>query len=257
MQSYMGMVMVLSFIVNVLLLFAAGYISGDPPGIGRASLAAATDALYCGGCLVPGFSFLSSVPWRMIFLCLVCLVAFGISVGTLGKGAVFSLLHLALYGITVTLESGKLWTVLLGVALILLICRFAFRGSSGGGGTVPVELSYRDKRLQFTALRDTGNTLKDPVTGSPVLVVGAEIAGQLLGLTRQQLKEPAQTLVRLRVPGLRLVPFRTVGQSGGLMLALRLQDVRIGKWKGSSLVAFAPEGLSRESGFQGLSGGWA
>ena len=151
---------------------------------------------------------------------------------------------------------GKLWTVLLGLGVVLFICRFAFHGRFCGRTTVPVELCYRDKCLRFTALRDTGNTLKDPITGSPILVVGAEIATQLLGLTKQQLKAPADTVSNSGIPGLRLVPFHTVGQAGGLMLALRLQDVKIGKWKGSSLVAFAPEGLCRDSGFQGLSGGF-
>ena len=109
--------------------------------------------------------------------------------------------------------------------------------------------------MRMTALQDTGNTLCDPVTGRPVLVVGVEIAQQLTGLTQQQLRCPVEAIAEAPLPGLRLIPYRAVGQPSGLLLALRLQDVRIGNWKGSSLVAFAPDGLSREGAYQALTGG--
>ena len=41
----------------------------------------------------------------------------------------------------------------------------------------------------------------------------------------------------------------------GRLLAMRLQQVRIGSWKGSCLVAFAPDGLSRDGAYQALTGG--
>ena len=109
--------------------------------------------------------------------------------------------------------------------------------------------------MRLTALQDTGNSLIDPLTGRSVLVVGADVAKKLLGLTREQLSMPAEAIVSAGVPGLRLIPYRTVGQAGGMLLGLRLQDVKIGHWKGSSLVAFAPEGLSEEGAYQALTGG--
>ena len=98
--------------------------------------------------------------------------------------------------------------------------------------------------------RYTGNTLQDPVTGQPVLVIGADAANRLTGLSREQLRSPVESLEAL--PGLRLVPYRTVGGSG-LMLARKYQNVKIGKWKGSQLVAFAPERLG--GGYEALTGG--
>ena len=56
------------------------------------------------------------------------------------------------------------------------------------------------------------------------------------------------------LPGLRLVPYHSVGKSS-FLLAIRLQNVKIGSWQGSSLVAFAPEGLSKEGAYQALTGG--
>ena len=56
------------------------------------------------------------------------------------------------------------------------------------------------------------------------------------------------------LPGLRLIPFCTVGSQNGLMLAMRFKKVKIGAWQGSALVAFAPEGLEN-TGYPGITGG--
>ena len=117
---------------------------------------------------------------------------------------------------------------------------------------MPVELAYGDKHLHITALQDTGNTLRDPVTGRDVLVVGADVASELIGLTPHQLQSPVESVGVL--PGLRLIPYHSVG-TRSFMLAMRLQNVKIGTWQGSSLVAFAPEGLSSEGTYQALTGG--
>ena len=80
-------------------------------------------------------------------------------------------------------------------------------------------------------------------------------AKKLLGLTEQQLRTPSQTLCAARLPGMRLIPYKTVDTNSGMLLAMMLKDVKIGNRKGSSLVAFAPGELGKDSGFQALVGG--
>ena len=116
---------------------------------------------------------------------------------------------------------------------------------------MPVEIAYGGRSLRLRGLRDTGNGLKDPVSGRSVLVVGAEAAQALTGLTAQQLARPLENLGA--IPGLRLIPYRTVG-SRGFLLGMQLQKVRIGSRKGSVVVAFAPMGL--EGNVEALIGGW-
>ena len=135
-----------------------------------------------------------------------------------------------------------------------VLCALGFQGKLGKR-FVPVELTYGGKQVKLTALQDTGNTLRDPLTGQQILVVGPQVAAALTGLTRQQLRDPAGAVGAL--PGLRLVPYRAVGTDGGMLLALRLNRVKIGQWQGSSLVAFAPEGLGEHEEYQALTGGAA
>lgn len=255
MPDYWGGTVALSIMVEILLLLGTNRLCGYPSGILRMLLGAMIGGLYAGACMLPGFRFLGGILWRVVSLGLTSIVAFGLSQSTLRRGAVFALLHMALSGISQGLGNGRPISLLIGAGGIFALCLLGFRGSIGGRQLIPVELRYAGKHLRLTALRDTGNTLRDPVTGSSVLVVGADAASKLTGLTPQQLKHPVETIGA--IPGLRLIPYRCVGQDGGFLLALRIPQVKIGSWQGSALVAFAPEGLGKGTQYQALTGGTA
>lgn len=255
MTVYVDLVAILNFLVDFLLLLGTNRLCGYPPGWGRAALGAGIGGVYGGLCMVPGFRFLGNTLWRVVCLGIIAWIAFGFHRSALRRGIIFFLLSMALGGITLSFGDGSSGALVAAAAGVALMCALGFRGNVGSASYIPVELSYGGKRLYMTALHDTGNTLRDPVTGRPVLVVGAEIARQLTGLTSQQLRSPVEAVTTAGIPGLRLIPYRAVGQSCGMLLAVKIPDVKIGKWKGSSLVAFAPEGLSAEGAYQALTGG--
>lgn len=257
MTVYVDLVMLLNFAVDLLLLLAANRLSGFPPGWKRVLPAAALGGVYGGVCLLPGFRFLGNLLWRSVSLGIMAWIAFGWQLSAIRRGIVFVFLSMALGGIAVGLSGGGVVSLLLAALGISVMCKVGFSGYIGTAKYIPVELTCGDKCVKLTALSDTGNTLRDPVTGCPVLVVGAQVAQMLLGLTPQQLRTPVEALSASGVPGLRLIPYRSIGQSGGMLLALRLKEVKIGSWKGSSLVAFAPEGLDSEGTYQALTGGVA
>ena len=257
MTVYIDVVALINFLVDFLLLLGTNRLCGYPPGWGRAALAAGAGGIYGGLCLLPEFHFLGNTLWRIVSLTGISLVAFGFSKSALRRGVVFSLLSMALGGIALGIGGGGFWALVASAAAISIMCMVGFREKIGSVSYVTVELSYEGKRMKLTALQDTGNALRDPVTGRTVLVVGADVARELTGLTYQQLRSPINTITQAPLPGLRLIPYHTVGQPAGLLLALRLQNVKIGNWTGSSLVAFAPDGLSREGAYQALTGGAA
>ena len=116
-----------------------------------------------------------------------------------------------------------------------------------------MRLCWGDREMNILALKDTGNTLRDPLTGEQVLVAGADVGKELLGLTPHQLQNPVETVGR--IPGLRLIPYHAVGQPGSMLLALRIQNAQIGNRKAQPLVAFAPQVLARGELYQMLTGG--
>lgn len=257
MRVYYLIVVLINFSVNLLLLLAANRVGGCSVPIGRYLGAAALGGIYGGGCMLPGFTFLGNPFWRVVFLGLIGFAAFGCSRNGFRRCAIFVLLSLALGGIVQGMGEGKIATLLLGMVVLMGLCAFGLPGQLPGQELVEVELFARGKQDKLLALRDTGNGLRDPVTGQTVLVADARSAQTLFGLNRQQLSSPIETVAAGIVPGLRLIPYRTVGQSAGMLVAIRLERVRIGRWQGSALVAFAPEGLGEEHTYRALTGGMA
>lgn len=249
MESYMILGIILNFAVNFMLLLASSRLAClECTGL-RAALGGGVSALYAAACTVPRLWFLQSRLWYAVSLLTVCLTAFGIELTTLRRGAVFCLLRLALDGLA---DGTDNYFDLIWAGSLSLVCLYGFRGGRWQR-YIPVALCYGQKKVDLTALHDTGNTLRDPVTGRPVLVVGADIAGMLTGLTKQQLSRPVETMGA--IPGLRLIPYRTVGSAGDFLLALRIKDAVIGNRKTDTLVAFAPQELDGNGIYQALIGG--
>ncbi|MBP3674265.1 MAG: sigma-E processing peptidase SpoIIGA [Oscillospiraceae bacterium] len=254
-RVYMDLVMVLNFLVDFLLILGTNRLAGYPAGAKRGAIAAALGGIYGGMCMAPGFRFLGNTLWRLVSLTLMAVLAFGWNRSALQRGAVFVLLSMALGGIALGLGDGTFWMLVLSAGAVWLLCRFSFRGSLGAKEYVPVELGWEGKTIRLIALRDTGNTLRDPLTGERVLVAGADVAQELIGLTEHQLQHPVETLASCGMPGLRLIPYQAVGQPGGMLLALRFRDAKIGKNTESPLVAFAPQVLARGEAYRMLTGG--
>ena len=252
MVIYLDILLILNFFVDFLLLLGTNRLAGFPSGGWRVALGAALGAAYGGACLIPGFSFLGNTLWRTVSLLLMGFVAFGFQKNAVRRCVLFYLLSMALGGVALGFGKGSGWTLIGGAIGVAALCIFGFRGYLGKH-FLPVELTYGEKKITLTALQDTGNSLRDPLTGQPVLVIGADAAQKLTGLTTDQLRDPAGALTAIE--GLRLVPYRAVGRESGMLLALKMENVKIGPFRGSHMVAFAPEGLGENGEYQALTGG--
>ncbi len=251
MEGYMLLVGALNVSVSFLLLLGTSRLCGCTPRLERVGAAAVLGGVHAMLCLFSGFYFLGNMLWRVVCVGAMSVIAFGWRRSAVRCSAVFGILNLAM-SVDPTRREG-LWSVVLASMGVLILCFTDMHGTGGNGAYVPVELCYGDRSLRLTALRDTGNTLRDPVTGRPVLVVGAQAAKALLGLTTEQLQKPVESIGL--IPGLRLIPYRSVGQPGGMLLALKIPAMKIGTWQGSGLVAFAPHSIGRAGEFEALAGG--
>ncbi len=255
MTVYLDLVMGLNFLVDLLLLLGTNRLSGFPPGLGRSSAAAALGAAYAGACMLPGFRFLGNYFWRMVFLALIGTVAFGMNRSAWKRTGVFIILSMAMGGIAHCTEKRDFPVLVLSGVMILILCRVGFGNQIGGREYVPVIVTEGEKRASVMALKDTGNTLRDPVTGEQVLVLGPAEAKTLLNLNVWQLRNPVQTLMENPGRCLRLIPYQAVGQSGGMLLGKRFSDVRLGNRKASLVIGFSPEVIGNGEVYQALAGG--
>jgi hypothetical protein len=253
MQSYFYLTIFLNILVDFLLLVGANRLAGFPHRPLRCILAAGISGIYAGLCLK--LSFLGLFPWHFTVIVLICIVAYGISITAFRRAVLFVLLRLAVGGIASGFSEGKGMGLLAAAAMVSLLCLLGFGGRAYGREYIPVELCYEGKKLRLLALRDTGNMLRDPITGQAVLVVDAAAGETLLGLTPEQLSDPIATVASASVPGLRLLPYRSIGSPQGMLAAIRLHNTKIGNFRGSTVVAFAPQKLDSEGIYRGLTGG--
>lgn len=245
---YLDVLMVVNFLVDLLLLLGTNRLSGHPPGVKRALPAALLGGVYGGICVLPGFAFLSGTLWRVVFLALMGGICFGFRRSSMPRSILFILLSMALGGIALGLNKGGFWSLALSAAAVCGMCLIGFRGKIGTQ-YVPVCVG----NCHFTALVDTGNTLTDPISGQQIMVVSPRIGQKLLRVGVELFSDPLKAMEH--IPGLRLVPFQAVGRSGGVLPAKRFENVQIGSWRGSCLIAFSPNELGQGKGYEALTGG--
>lgn len=251
---YLDGVIGLNFLVDLLLLLGVNRLSGHPPELGRTAAAAVLGGGYAGACMVPSLTFLSSGFWRSVSLGLVSMTAFGINRSAIRRCVLFVVLSMAMGGLVVSFDTGNFPGLVICALLLCALCTIGFRGKALSRRLHKVTITHRGKKYQLLALEDTGNTLRDPITGENVLVGGPELAIELTGLTQEQLADPVGALASSGIAGLRLIPYRAVGCDSGMLLGIRCDRIMVGKMRGSSLVAFSPHGFSGGE-YQALIGG--
>ena len=248
MEKYLILAVILQIMVNFLLIVAVKRMLSEFIHPVRALLGALAGGIYSAACLLPALAFLNGNVWYAASLAAVCLACFGLS-REAGKPAVmYCLLRVSVDGLA---KAQNQVQTLLCAAVFCGVCLLGFYREKRR--FLPVELCCGANRARLQGLVDTGHSLRDPVTGSQVLIVGSDVAQALTGLSPQQLADPVRSMGEL--PGLRLIPYKTVGKSQGMLLAMQMPNGKIGNRKGNILVAFAPQVLDETGKFQALIGG--
>lgn len=274
MVIYLDLVAVLNFLIDGLLLYGTARL-GAAALRWRLLLGALLGALYGVLVYLPPFGFLQHFFWKILCCAVMLGVAFGFRRSTLRLGAVFVALTMVLCGAVYSVEllrhgsmelRGKalffpvsFFSLLFTATAVCLACRLLLpRLTHGQDSIVPLEIELRGRKLRFSAFRDTGNSLSDPLTGAPVITVCASSALKLfppeLGLHREDFNEPLTLMERLRPLSPRLIPYRAVGVSSGLLLTLSCR-VTLHRKTSSMPVAFSPTPLSDGGAYDALIGG--
>lgn len=271
---YVDLVFVLNFLVNYLLLRGTALLGACAVHRKRLVLAAAFGAVYAVA--VYPFTFFRLFTIKLLCTAAMLLIAFGCRKQTLRLSAVFGAVSLILCGAVYGMELLKQGSVqihgdsllypvtfsslVLTAGAVYIACRLMLpKLNHSPNSIVPVTLHLNNRRVHLSALRDSGNTLCDPMSGAEVLVADWHAAKRLLPelpLCAEDFAAPAGLMLRLQAYHPRLIPYRSVGVSSGLLLALPCEEVKIGKQlKQNSLVAFSPTPVSDGGSYEALTGG--
>lgn len=249
---YIDSVFLLNSVMDYLLLLAAARLAGLPLRRGRYLLGALAGGAYAAAVFLPGLEWLTAAPVKLAAGVLLCLIAYGgesrlprlmllfLAVSCAMAGCVLGLGLLSGRGVPVV--SGVFYTnvdarvLLIAAASAYAVLTVVFRAAAShaaAGMLLPVRVRLRGRTAELTALWDSGNDLREPVSGRPVLVVSPGVLDGALGtpLTEERLRRPETLLEPLRqtAPELRprLIPYHAVGTAGGLLLTIRTEWTEI------------------------------
>ena len=249
---------------------------------GRLGLAATLGALYAAAVFLPGCRELAHPLCRLAAGTAMCRLAWRRERRPWRLTALFFLLSGALAGLLLAMglaagspeallsrvyHADVSWPVLLGSAIgfgLLLHLVFRQGARHEGGELMDVTVSLQGRRQRLRALHDTGNTLRDPVSGQPVLVLEQDALRELWPPEAARIVEmrlpPEEKMARLhRLDGTcrwSLLPFCAVGTEAGLLLAVRSDYVKVGSITYPRiLLALTPGAVSDGGGYQALWGG--
>ena len=276
---YVDRVAVLNLVVDYLLLMTTAALAGTPLRRLRFGVCAAGGAAY--GVAVFLLPVLAHPLCRVAAGVVMALCAFCKETRPWRMAALFWLLSGGLAGLLLALgllagsPAGILqrvyyadvsWLALLGGALGfygLLCVVFRQTARHERGELMDIDVVINGRRCRLRALRDNGNTLRDPIRGQPVLVAETAALGELWPEEAAEVLHsratPEEKMTRLHRAGVDipfvLLPFRAVGTEGGLLLACRSDYVRIGRRSMVHTLVALTDTQVGAGGYQALWGG--
>ena len=265
MTVYIDLLFALNMLINYLLLRGSAALGGARSAVVRQALAAALGGIYAVASVLPGCYGLQH--WIFQIICAACmlLIAFGWKKHTIKQALFFFALSFAFSGAVLLLIQlvepdclilgGRAYYAVSMPAMLLLagacylVAAVVLKGcgTHTGGDLVDMTLETEGRTLPVHALRDTGNTLRDPITGQNVLILDGRLLGSLFPVANEvDLADPSETMRQISIwyPKIRfrLLSYRAVGVQNGLLLAARCHAT-VGKKRKQLLVAFSPAPL--------------
>lgn len=280
---YVDVLFALNVVVNYLLLFLTARFSGVYVRRLRLLGGAALGAMFAVLLFFPDLPLVPSA----FFKCALCAAVTVVTFGKKCEGRllrlcfVFCSVSFALAGIVlalsiltggenmVALRNGvPYFNVSLRLLILSSVVAYGVLGVVFGGGglrvtrrTAEVEISLRGERLRLRALIDSGNLLRDPMTGKRVLVTGSTQLAPLFpesvrGLIGGQRADQCFEQLSIMYPGIfSLVPYRDASNGFGLILALRPDSITLdGKAQDDLLVGAAQQNIETPDGCMAVLG---
>lgn len=226
---YADVLFLINFSMDFISLWASSLLGGRPRKALRMSLAAAVGALYGVISVVFGISGVAAYLSAAAVAAVMCIISFGLCGGAAGIlrqsaliwicGALLSGIMSAILRFTQSAEvplpqKGSPAVILFAATGAAAIAAARLIRRTKRAKKVFVYVEYHKSSVSFEALCDSGNLLRDPISGDPVITVSSRTVDSLCGkdATRALCTCDTETLVRLGIP-VRVIPRKTADSS--------------------------------------------
>lgn len=99
-----------------------------------------------------------------------------------------------------------------------------------------IKIKLNGKEAKTVAMVDTGNMLKDPITGNPVIVVESTLLEEIIPkeilknmdkIIGGELENVDEDIKKEYVSKLKLIPYSSLGRQNGMLLGIKADEVEI------------------------------
>lgn len=259
MTIYIDVVLIENVIMNFIILLATGLILKEKIKITRLLLSSLLGAIYSVISYMSILGIYSSMVLKIILSIVMIYIAFNPQ--TMKKmwkdmlifyltsfvfgGAAFALIYIVkpqdiLMKNGLFLGTYPLKTAILGgiIAFIIIITAFTVVKSKVTKKDMfcEIEIQLNENKIETTAMIDTGNLLKEPITNTPVIVVEhtllydcipKEILNHLDELLGGEFKNIPEEIKEKYMSKLKFIPFSSLGKQNGMLLGIKAEYIKI------------------------------
>ena len=288
---YADVVFIINLIMDLLILWVAGKLAGRRAKLLRLTAGAFIMALsYCAITFVGNLHVFYHLLSTVIMLMIGILAAYSpLSLNVFSKLVLFSYLSTFLIGgigmgllytsrfsdiignITVIANNFSLPMLLGAVAAFYVLFRFGSQWLETRALKrqicMAVRIFFGDRDLELNVLVDTGNSLRDPLSHSPVIVAEFDSVKVFLPdsvklLFYEKQENDLQSILQSThtddfTDRLRMIPYESLGKQNGLLLGFRPDRVEITRERDTIalsdvVIGIYNRSLSRNGDYQGL-----
>lgn len=261
MTIYIDVVLIENLMMNFIILLATGLILKEKIKTVRLLLASLIGAIYSVVSYLSILEIYSSMVLKIILSIVIIYIAFNPqSIKKMWKdllifyltsfvfgGVAFALIYVVkpqeiLMKNGLFLGTYPLKTILLGAIIAFAIIMTAFTvvktKITKKDMFCEIEIELNGRTIKTTAMIDTGNLLKEPITNTPVMIVEhtllyecipKEILNHLDELLGGDFSNVSEKIKEEYIVKLKCIPFSSLGKQNGMLLGIRADSIKIKK----------------------------
>lgn len=288
MTIYLDVVIIENLIMNSIIMYATAIITKSKIKHIRILISSLIGAIYSVLSYISNLAIFSNLFTKILLSIIMVYIAFNPKdIKILGKitllfyltsfvfgGVAFAMIYIVkpqniLMKDGLFLGTYPLKTIFLGaiVASIILITGFKVVKSKFSKKDMfcNINIKIQGKEKNIKVMVDTGNLLKDPISGMPVIVIEhtelydilpKEILNNLEKILGGDLEEIPENIKNEYLSKLRVIPYSSLGKQNGMLLGIKADEVKVEEEiiKNNVIIGIYNKALTKRGEYNGLIG---
>lgn len=291
MTIYIDIIIVENLIMNYIILYATALISKSKINYLRIFFASLIGAIYVVVQYISKINIYSNIVIKVILSISIVFIAFNPqSVKKMSKqlvlfylttftfGGVATYLIYVLKPQNIIIKNGMyvgtyvLKVIFIGAVLgtIILIISFKFAKNkiTKKDMICKVKIKLNGKEIILNTMVDTGNMLKEPITGNPVVVVEKmvlydlipkEILNNTESILGGDFEKIPEDIKKEYIPRLKIIPFSSLGKQNGMLIGIKPEKLEVineqsEEEKNSAIIGIYNKSLTKRGEYNALIG---